>query len=41
MYMFMYKTILSALHKIKALQWGVEETLKNTYMKRNEIIKIY
>jgi len=25
---FMYKTIQSALHKIKALQWGAEKALK-------------
>jgi len=37
----MYKTIQSALHKIKASQRGVEEALKmhkRIYRKRNEIM---
>jgi len=35
---FMYKTIQSALHKIKALQRGAKETLK--IHKRNKIIEM-
>ena len=40
---FMYKTIQSALHKIKAFQRGVEEALKickRIYIERNKIIKM-
>ena len=38
---FMYKTIQSALHKIKALQRGAEEALKICKrIERNKIIKM-